>query len=144
MTHKLKTWPEAFEAVLSGQKTHEMRVNDRDFQSGDSLLLVEWDPKTEAFSGRYAICQVTYITPGGAFGVLPQNLVVMSIHVVNSSKTCTINRETMEVMLGVSTHEDFGETKQEIAPVPILNIDCNVDEGHIDCGTVHSRALKQD
>lgn len=44
-THELKIWPQFFEAVKSGVKTFELRVNDREFQTGDMVRLVEWDPE---------------------------------------------------------------------------------------------------
>lgn len=39
--HELKTDPAVFEAVLSGAKTHEIRLNDRNFDVADVLLLRE-------------------------------------------------------------------------------------------------------
>jgi hypothetical protein len=41
-THELKTWPGPFAAVLSGEKTHEVRKNDRGYAVGDRLLLREY------------------------------------------------------------------------------------------------------
>ncbi len=77
-SHELKTWPPAFSAILDGQKTHEVRVNDRHFQVGDNLRLREWNPETECYTGRYIVAAITYITEGGTFG-LPPELIVMSI-----------------------------------------------------------------
>jgi hypothetical protein len=37
--HELKTDPDAFDAVAAGQKTHEIRKDDRGFAVGDQLLL---------------------------------------------------------------------------------------------------------
>jgi len=34
-THRLKTWPQYFEAVLKGTKRFDIRVDDRDFAVGD-------------------------------------------------------------------------------------------------------------
>lgn len=43
-THQLKCWPEFFDAVASGQKTFEVRKNDRGYQAGDTLILRAYDP----------------------------------------------------------------------------------------------------
>jgi len=78
MLHELKTWPSAFSAVLASIKTHEVRINDRDFKVGDLLNLQEYDIGKTAYTGRFLVVEVTYITPGGTFGV-PDDMVVMSI-----------------------------------------------------------------
>ena len=78
MTHELKTWPEPFEGVISGNKRHEIRKNDRGFKVGDNLLLREWNPESKKYTGRSTLASVTYITPGGNFG-LPKTLCVMTI-----------------------------------------------------------------
>jgi hypothetical protein len=93
-THDLKCWPAPFAAVLSGEKKHEIRVDDRGFAVGDVLHLREWDPTpikvpitawstvmTDGWAGytaRSLRVRVTHLTPGGAWG-LPANLCVMSI-----------------------------------------------------------------
>lgn len=60
--HELKTWAEFFKAIQSGEKTFEIRNNDRNFQVGDMLLLREYDLETDRFTGRETIKQITYIT----------------------------------------------------------------------------------
>lgn len=82
-THKLKTWPVFFQAILEGRKKHEIRVNDRDYRAGDSLVLQEYEPEVGRYTGREIIVQVTYLTPGGTWG-LPANVCVMSIHPLHS------------------------------------------------------------
>lgn len=81
--HELKTWPEPFEAILSGAKRHEVRVDDRGFAVGDILRLREWDPTPTPFSARgyterEITCRVTYLSAGGRWG-LPGNVCVMTI-----------------------------------------------------------------
>jgi ASC-1-like (ASCH) protein len=41
MTHDLKNIQPFFERVRMGQKTSELRLNDRDFQTGDYMNLME-------------------------------------------------------------------------------------------------------
>jgi hypothetical protein len=41
--HELKTWPVYFNRLVSGEKTFEVRLNDRGFQAGDTLRLREYD-----------------------------------------------------------------------------------------------------
>lgn len=62
--HDLKCWPPFFEAILAGDKTFELRRNDRNFKVGDVLLLREWDPTTEAYTGRGTYRHVTYMVDG--------------------------------------------------------------------------------
>ena len=80
MIHELKTWPDPFSAVFSGAKTYEIRRADRPYRAGDVLHLREWDPATETYSGREMTAVITYLTPGGAWG-LPVEVCVMAIRV---------------------------------------------------------------
>lgn len=62
-THMLKSWPEFFEQIITGNKTHELRrTDDRFFQVGDYLQLQEYDQETEKYTGREALAEITYIT----------------------------------------------------------------------------------
>lgn len=55
-THKLKLKSEYFDDVLSGKKTAEVRLNDRDYKSGDKLILLEWTG--DNFTGRYILRKI--------------------------------------------------------------------------------------
>ncbi len=63
--HELKTWPEYFYAIENGTKTFELRVNDRDFQVGDILVLKEYRPHFETFTGREIRKRVSYVMSHG-------------------------------------------------------------------------------
>ena len=76
--HDLKTWPEHFNNIVKNTKTFELRKNDRDFKTGDSLLLREYCPIKNEFTGREVVRKVTYILKGGNFG-LNEGFVIMSI-----------------------------------------------------------------
>jgi len=60
-TIKKKVWPEYFEKILSGEKTFEVRLADFDVQKDDTLILEEWDPKTEEYTGRSIEKKAVYI-----------------------------------------------------------------------------------
>ena len=68
-THELKIWPACFRAVEDGQKPFDVREHDRDYDVGDALILREYDPDTEQYTGRSATRWVSYLLHGGLFGV---------------------------------------------------------------------------
>lgn len=61
MTHELKTWPWFFEATKERRKTFELRKDDRGFKLGDELVLREWDPDLEAYTGEKLRFLITYV-----------------------------------------------------------------------------------
>jgi ASC-1-like (ASCH) protein len=58
---KKKIWPQYFEAIKSGQKKFELRLNDFIVNEGDTLVLEEWDPQTKKYTGRSLEKKVTYV-----------------------------------------------------------------------------------
>lgn len=76
MRHELKTWPEYFQALVDGTKNFEVRVNDRPFRVGDTLLLQEWDPKRGEYTGREIYRTITYILRDTNCGVAPGSVVM--------------------------------------------------------------------
>lgn len=100
-THELKCHPNEFDALLRGDKTVDLRVNDRDYQTGDTLHLREYDPKVifepttvenpngypkqitapplppgltygDPYTGRDARFTVTHVMHGGQWGIDPK------------------------------------------------------------------------
>ena len=77
MIHELRTWPLYFEPLIDGRKSFEVRsTRDRKFSVGDVLVLREWDPNGETYSGRSARMVVTYVL-GSPFA--PDGNVIMSV-----------------------------------------------------------------
>ena len=82
--HKLKCWPQYFDAIKRGDKPFEVRRDDRGFQKGDVLVLQKYDP----VAGRYMRplpgrpeewelrLKITYILTGGQFGIEPGYVVL--------------------------------------------------------------------
>lgn len=69
--HDLKCWPAYFGATTLGLKPFDVRRHDRDFQVGDLVLLCEFDPLKGDLTGRRTFRVVTYVLPGGSFGIEP-------------------------------------------------------------------------
>ena len=51
MTHELKIHSKYYRGVLLGLKKVEIRLNDRNYQADDLLILNEFDPQTEKYTG---------------------------------------------------------------------------------------------
>lgn len=60
-TIKKKIWPKYFEAVLSGKKKYELRLNDFEINEDDMFVLEEWDSETKKYTGRSIEKKVTYV-----------------------------------------------------------------------------------
>ena len=61
MIHELKTLPKYFNAVLSGEKSFEVRKFDRPFHKGDLLALNEYNAKTKCYTGNSCLVYIDYI-----------------------------------------------------------------------------------
>lgn len=87
--HVLKTWPKFFD-YAGEEKRFEIRKNDRGFAVGDILVLLEYDPKSNRFTGREKSVVVEYILPESpdddcsSFGIVP-GFCIMSIKSIGIS-----------------------------------------------------------
>jgi hypothetical protein len=61
MIIKKKAWPKMFEAILSGKKKFDLRLDDFECNPGDTLILEEWNPETKQYTGRKQEKKVSYV-----------------------------------------------------------------------------------
>lgn len=78
--HVLKTWPVHYNAVEAGYKPFEVRLDDRSYAVGDVLRLRYFNPHSDgdAHNGEEIRRRVTYLLPGGQFGI-ERGYVVMGL-----------------------------------------------------------------
>lgn len=82
MIHELKILPHFFADVMCGEKTFEIRKNDRPFQKGDLLALNEHDG--QHYTGNSCLVYVDYIMNDADY--VKKDMVVMAI------KPCEVYR----------------------------------------------------
>ena len=78
--HELKCWPIFFQAVKRGEKTFELRSNDRNFHLDDTLWLREYRPQNgesemPGYTGEELRVKVTYVLSSETF--LQKGVVVL-------------------------------------------------------------------
>lgn len=71
--HRLKTQHRYFKDVQSGKKNFEVRKFDRNFKVEDILILLDttkdFADKDPEIDTPCIVCVITYILPGGKFGI---------------------------------------------------------------------------
>ena len=105
-THHLKSWPQFFKPIREGTRTHELRRNDRSFTIGDVLVLHEFDPATQCYSGEQCEVRITSITSFAepcavSNEAMNPNFCILSIRVHNDE---TIPRADFELPVAEPLH----------------------------------------
>lgn len=75
--HYLKTWTQFFNDIKSGIKQFEIRKNDRNFEVGDTLILEEFDPVKERYTGAWMPKLIIYKLDDARF--IKENFVVLGM-----------------------------------------------------------------
>ena len=117
--HELKTDSDVFQALLRGNKTYEIRKDDRGFSVGDKLLLRE-----TAFTGAEMACgmpleytgltdtrKVTHILRGPRFG-LEEGWVIMSVEnprIAQLEADCAAHKAAEETQIALRQKADERE-----------------------------------
>lgn len=58
--HHLKAWTPMFREIKYGKRDFDVRKNDRDYKVGDTLILNDFDPVKEKFTGDWAPRLITF------------------------------------------------------------------------------------
>ena len=82
MKIKKKIWPENFEKILHGKKKFEMRLADFNLKEGDVLILEEYDPKTQKYTGRNIKKKVNFVTKLNPSEYDPKDVVKFGLYVI--------------------------------------------------------------
>lgn len=91
MHHELKIKKIYAERILNEEKLFEVRVNDRDYQTGDTISFKVISPSgNEDDSLKLSIYVITYILNGPLYGIA-EGYCVFGI------KPCSLNRHLKEI-----------------------------------------------
>lgn len=115
MQHELKTLPQYFKEVANGNKTFELRKNDRGFKVDDTLLLKECSI-TGTYSGQEITKEVTYILEGGQYGLEEGHCILGLKEPINSIGNCARCGRT------IINHEEC-DCKRVPVGIELKNID---------------------
>lgn len=78
-THELKCWPEYYKLVTSGLKDFELRLDDRNFEEGDTVILKEWNPVTKQYTNHEHIRKIVYVFRDEEMG-LKRDYVILQLN----------------------------------------------------------------
>jgi hypothetical protein len=59
--HVVRSWTMFFRDIITGLRTSDIRLADREYRVGDEMLLQEYDPVEEMYTGREQLVRITYI-----------------------------------------------------------------------------------
>ena len=95
MIHELKILPHYFADVIKGEKTFEIRKNDRPFHKGDLLALNEYDG--HYYTGNSCLVYIDYLMNDADY--VKKDMVVMAI------KPCSVLRHTEPLIPNMITKD---------------------------------------
>jgi hypothetical protein len=61
MEIKKKCWPDEFNLIESGKKKFDLRLADQEYNEGDILVLEEFNPEIQEYTGRKLEKKITFV-----------------------------------------------------------------------------------
>jgi hypothetical protein len=110
--HILKIFPKFFDGIVCGEKNFEVRKEDRDFQVGDAIILMEFDPEvnggsySQLFAGRLIVYKLSSdCCHGIQSGYCVLGLSIIPDSVVAEELKCKCGVELLEKCLSCAIDE---------------------------------------
>ena len=107
--HYLKILPEYYEAVKCGDKTFEVRLNDRDYQINDVLHLQEFN--NSEYTGYELVKVVSYILNDPTYCKEGYVVLALKDHYSCSKVLCPMQKGTVDNCM-LTPNECFYFTKE--------------------------------
>ncbi len=60
-THHVKCWPDYFKSIVRGEKTFDLRKNDRGYEIGDDVVFEEYRPGVGEYTGATTARRIVYV-----------------------------------------------------------------------------------
>jgi transposase-like protein len=80
LMHILKCQQPYFDDIWEGYKTFEVRLNDREYEAGDSVLLIAYNAEHSIYETRQIFANIGYLLSGKSFpALLDEETVVFSL-----------------------------------------------------------------
>lgn len=99
-THDLKILPEHFWPVVNGEKTAEVRKNDRDFHCGDKVILYEWDGE---YTGEATEREIIHVADIGSY--LPGYVLLSLNHVASWNNADLIKPKDAQQVIVIDKYD---------------------------------------
>lgn len=132
-THKLKITPQYYKEVANGTKTFEIRKNDRDYQTGDIVILREYNEDTKDYTGNELSFKIGFVTDyeqTDGYVVFSIQPLKQKIYVVEKSVVDIFDGDHEEYTVGTFATEREAEEfvqvlKEEVVDTPTFySISC--------------------
>ena len=117
-TPEIKCENPYFSHIWKGDKTFELRKNDRDYREGQVIRLCEYNATNCSYSGRSILIFIKYLLPGGNYG-LSKDSCIFGFEIL---QRLSINTHILHITLDRDTCEWIserarirGKTAEEVA-----------------------------
>jgi hypothetical protein len=125
--HALKIDPEHYKAIKDNTKNFEIRYNDRNYQTGDQLVLHEYNRDSHQFSNEKPIeAVVTYLITESQF--LKPGYVCMGIRRTDNLLVFADNSDEIEQRLEAYIQQEKKEEREIEIGQAVLEL---IEKGHI-------------